>query len=360
MSSPSKRIVPDGGVDEAQQQPPDRRLAAARLADEPERLAAPDVEAHVVDGLDVGDRPLQDPALHREMLDQVAHLDEGCRARARARHAPPPDGLRRGDGGGCRGGPGPQRARLVVVDPAAHVVAGSNRQQGRVLVERVVDALLDPGQAARGEAAARGQVDQVRHVPGDHRQLLAEVADDRDRPDEAAGIRMQWLAEERHDVGLLDDLAGVHHRDPIAHLGDDAEVVGDQDDRGAGLVAQVAHEVEDLGLDRHVERGRGLVGDQQLRLAGKRHRDHDPLCHPAGHLVRDRPSAAASGRGCRPSAAGRWPGPRRPCPSCHDGCAGPPRSASRRPTPGSATRSAAGRSSRSARRGCGASRPATA
>ena len=221
-----------GGVDEAQQQPPDRRLAAAGLADEPERLAAADVEAHVVDGLDLGDRPLQDPALHREMLDEVAHLDEGCRVRARARHAPTSGGLRRGDGGGgCRGRPGPQRARLIVVDPAAHVVAGANRQQGRVLVERVVDALLDPGQAARGEAAARGQVDQVRHVAGDDRQLLAEVADDRDRPDEAAGIRMERLAEERHDVGLLDDLAGVHHRDAIAHLGDDAEVVGDQDDR---------------------------------------------------------------------------------------------------------------------------------
>ena len=167
-------------------------------------------------------------------------------------------------------------------------MAGTNRQQGRVLVERVVDALLDPGQAARGEAAARGQVDQVRHVAGDDRQLLAEVADDRDRPDEAAGIRMERLAEQRHDVGLLDDLAGVHHCDPIAHLGDHPEVVGDQDDRGAGLVAQIAHEVEDLGLDRHVERGGGLVGDQQLGLARKRHRDHDPLRHPAGHLVRVR------------------------------------------------------------------------
>ena len=79
------------------------------------------------------------------------------------------------------------------------------------------------------------------------------------------------------DVGLLDDLARVHDRDPVAHLGDDAEVVGDEDDRRAGLVAQVAHQVEDLRLDRHVERGRRLVGDEQLRLAGERHRDHDAL-----------------------------------------------------------------------------------
>ena len=52
---------------------------------------------------------------------------------------------------------------------------------------------------------------------------------------------------------------------------------------------QVAHEVEDLGLDRDVERGRRLVGDQQLRLAGERHGDHHALRHAARHLVRDTP-----------------------------------------------------------------------
>ena len=51
-------------------------------------------------------------------------------------------------------------------------------------------------------------------------------------------------------------------------------------------VCSVAHQVEDLGLDRHVERGRRLVGDQQLRVAGERHRDHHALAHTAGELVR--------------------------------------------------------------------------
>ena len=45
-------------------------------------------------------------------------------------------------------------------------------------------------------------------------------------------------------------------------------------------------QVEDPGLDRHVERGRRLVGDQHLRLAGERDRDHDALPHAAGELVR--------------------------------------------------------------------------
>ena len=44
--------------------------------------------------------------------------------------------------------------------------------------------------------------------------------------------------------------------------------------------------VEHLRLDRHVERRRRLVGDQQRRLVRDRHRDHRPLPHAAGELVR--------------------------------------------------------------------------
>jgi hypothetical protein len=39
-------------------------------------------------------------------------------------------------------------------------------------------------------------------------------------------------------------------------------------------------------LDRHVERGGRLVGDEQVRLAQHRHRDHHALAHAAGELVR--------------------------------------------------------------------------
>src|SRR5262249_22226818 len=46
-----------------------------------------------------------------------------------------------------------------------------------------------------------------------------------------------------------------------------------------------AHEVEDLGLGGHVERGGRLVGDQERRVAGERHRDHRALALAAGELV---------------------------------------------------------------------------
>ena len=49
---------------------------------------------------------------------------------------------------------------------------------------------------------------------------------------------------------------------------------------------QLAQQREDLRLHRHVERGGGFVGDQQLRFAGQRHGDHRPLTHAARQLVR--------------------------------------------------------------------------
>ena len=61
------------------------------------------------------------------------------------------------------------------------------------------------------------------------------------------------------------------------------------------VAIDVAEQVEDLGLDGHVQRGRRLVGDQHLRRGGESHRDHHPLAHPAGELVRI--VAGASGRG---------------------------------------------------------------
>ena len=49
---------------------------------------------------------------------------------------------------------------------------------------------------------------------------------------------------------------------------------------------KLADQLEDLRLDGDVERGGRFVGDQQLRAAGERHRDHHALAQAAGELVR--------------------------------------------------------------------------
>ena len=51
-------------------------------------------------------------------------------------------------------------------------------------------------------------------------------------------------------------------------------------------VCRLGEQLEDLGLDGHVERGGRLVGDQDVGVAGERHGDHHPLALAAGELVR--------------------------------------------------------------------------
>jgi hypothetical protein len=94
------------------------------------------------------------------------------------------------------------------------------------------------------------------------------------------------VVEDLVERAVLDDAARVHHGDAVRDVGDHAEVVGDQDHRGAGLRAQVAHLLEDLRLDRHVERRGGLVGNQDRRIAGECEGDHHALAHAARELER--------------------------------------------------------------------------
>ena len=62
--------------------------------------------------------------------------------------------------------------------------------------------------------------------------------------------------------------------------------MGDEHHRGAKLFSHAVDELQDLRLDGDVERRGGLVADEQLRLAGERHGDHDALAHAARQLVR--------------------------------------------------------------------------
>ena len=84
----------------------------------------------------------------------------------------------------------------------------------------------------------------------------------------------------------LDDTAGIHHGHAVADLDRDADVVGDEDHRHAELALELAQQQEDLDLHGGIERGGGLVGQQHLRPAGERERDHRALAHAAGHFVR--------------------------------------------------------------------------
>ncbi len=245
-----------------------RRLSAPGLADEAERLARQDLDVDILQSADV-----------------MAGLMERLGDAAGADHRSVAVAVRGELAGGrvvCGDGPRQRLGALVEVTPRAAAAAE--------LVDRWMfgaAAVLNEA-ATVGEDAALDLVTGLRRKPGDRVEPAAPA------PGVAAGdaseqpnrVGVPGVLEDAQCRSLLDELAGVQHADAVAHLRDHRQVVADEQQRRAGLAAQVPDQLEHLGLDGSVERGGRLVEDQQRRLGGERHRDHGPLQHAARQLVR--------------------------------------------------------------------------
>ena len=96
---------------------------------------------------------------------------------------------------------------------------------------------------------------------------------------------MAHLVENFDDIAGFDRFAGIHHAQPVADIEDETEVVADEQHRCAVFPAQVPDQIDDSGLDCHVQRGGRLVKDQQRRFRHQRHGDDDALLLTAGKLV---------------------------------------------------------------------------
>src|SRR5687767_3087794 len=150
------------------------------------------------------------------------------------------------------------------------------------------EAALEAPRAARIECAARRNGVEARHGALDLRQAppLTSGADLRNRAHQSDRVGVARRVDNVPHRADLDQAAGVHHRDALGSLGDDAHVVRDEHDRGAALTREALDERDDLRLDRDIERGGRLVRDHQARFGSEGQRDDHPLAHAAGELVR--------------------------------------------------------------------------
>src|SRR5262245_27423635 len=166
--------------------------------------------------------------------------------------------------------------------PAAARLRVGDAELGRGLGAAAVHHLW----TARMERAARGRRRRIRRLPVDGGEPLATVAEPRDRLEQRPGVGVRRRVVDLLDRPGLDQAARVHHRDLVAHLGDDTEVVRDEDQGEVVRALQVAQEPQVLRLDREVEARGGLVGDEDPRLARDCDRADDALTHAPGELVR--------------------------------------------------------------------------
>src|SRR5580693_8711963 len=74
-----------------------------------------------------------------------------------------------------------------------------------------------------GETAALRQARHVGNHALDGGKMRGAMIKTWNRTEQADRVGMLWACKQRIDAGAFDDLAGIHHRDFVADLGDHAE-----------------------------------------------------------------------------------------------------------------------------------------
>ena len=264
MSWPSKRIFPPSARRGAGRAA-DRRLAAAGLADKAERLAAADLEADVVDRLDVADVAVEDdPALDREPDLEVLDLDKIARATLTLMAAALPRLCHSSTGTGLKQATMWPGSISRSCGTSSRDCSTSKRQRGW------------NGQALGGRSMSRG-APWIGVQP-----LLARRVEARDRLQEAQRVRVPRAGEELLGRAGLHEHPGVHHVHALAHAGDDAEIVRDQDQCRVPVCDELA------GADR----GSAPGSSRRARSSARRR---------SGASARRRaPSRSSRAAACRP------------------------------------------------------------
>src|SRR3954468_214679 len=118
---------------------------------------------------------------------------------------------------------------------------------------RLVAAAVEDEVAAVRETAFLKHARQRRHLPPDNRELAGTPLWRRKRSEKLLRVRVLGRAEKRFALGQLDDLSGIHDGNAVSHARDDAQIMGNQQERHPSLGLQLGEEIEDLRLDGHVE-----------------------------------------------------------------------------------------------------------
>jgi hypothetical protein len=105
-------------------------------------------------------------------------------------------------------------------------------------------------------------------------------------------IELWHGAQEGHRIGVtrgtedalggafLDEAAEIHYGDTVAEPTDERQVMRNEDQSEVAPLLHLDEQVDYLALDRDIEGGDTLVGNDETRLDRKRPRDSDPLTLP--------------------------------------------------------------------------------
>jgi hypothetical protein len=99
-------------------------------------------------------------------------------------------------------------------------------------------------------------------------------------------VGMARGAEHQLGRALFDDPAGIHDRDSKGDRGHHRKIVRDEQHTHLSLAPLFVDQAQNLGLHRHIEGGRWLIGDEEVRIGTEGGGDHDALRQSNGQLKR--------------------------------------------------------------------------
>jgi hypothetical protein len=167
-------------------------------------------------------------------------------------------------------------------------MAGDEMPRFHFAHRRFLDAAARLGVgAARVEATASGRIDRARHITRENDTPTRRVGiGQRHGREKRLRVGMERRREEGLAIGQLDDLAQIHHGDAVTDVLDDREIMRDEEIGETKFFLQILEQIDDLRLDRDIERGDRLVADDEARIDGQRAGDADALPLPARELMR--------------------------------------------------------------------------
>src|SRR3989338_8683333 len=140
--------------------------------------------------------------------------------------------------------------------------------------------------AARMEAAARWRMDRTWHIPfKDHPLLHTIRVRDGNCRQKRPGIRMFGFLVDLVAGGDLDDFSQIHDRHAMTYMLDHPEIVRNKEIGKMHLLLELLEEIDNLGLNRDIQGGDRLIGNDELRIHGQRPGDADPLPLTAAELM---------------------------------------------------------------------------
>jgi len=168
---------------------------------------------------------------------------------------------------------------------AGHKMTGDNLAIFRVHLTAV---LIRPGTAGVEVAAHRG-VDRARDIAFQQDALAVarpRGIGDGDGRHQRLGVRMHGAQIDFVAVSQFHDFAQIHHSHAVADVANHAEIVGNEDIGEAELVLEFFQQVDDLGLNGDIQRGDGLIADDQVGIDGQGTGNADALALTARKFVR--------------------------------------------------------------------------